>query len=153
MRPQRLLLPVSSAATLVILLGCEPLAPDVGPPQNERCANVDSDPEVDVSFADDIVPGIWVPHCAKCHDPEQPNPIGVEISGLDLTSHASVLAGGVNSGTDGVVPGKPCDSLLVTKLSAGPPFGSRMPFNGPPFLTAEQVRLVADWIAEGAKDN
>jgi len=28
-----------------------------------------------------------------------------------------------------------------------------MPFNGPPYFTAEEIQLVRDWIAEGAQNN
>ena len=64
-----------------------------------------------------------------------------------------MLAGGQNTGASIVVSGMPCDSLLWQKISPGPPFGARMPFNGPPFLSDEQRRLIGDWIAEGARDN
>ena len=133
--------------------GCEPLAPDVGPAQNARCINEDSDPTTSVSYNDDIAAGIWHPICSKGHDPTADDPIGVQIGGLDLMSHASLLAGGVNSGTNIVIAGQPCDSVLIKKLSASPPSGSRMPFDGPPFLAPEQVQRIADWIAEGAQNN
>jgi hypothetical protein len=49
-----------------------------------------------------------------------------------------------------VDPGRPDNSLLISKLE-GPPveYGSRMPFDKPP-LSAEQIQLIRDWIARGA---
>ena len=96
------------------------------------------------------VPG--KPGCG-CHMPNIANPIGIEQSGLDLSTYEKLIQGGNNSGSDIVVPGDACSSLLWQKVSAGPPFGARMPFDGPPFLTEDQLRLLADWIIEGANDN
>ena len=52
-----------------------------------------------------------------------------------------------------VVPGDPCRSIILHKLSATPPFGARMPLDGPAYLSTEELLLVHDWIAEGAEDN
>lgn len=140
-----------------ILTGCiEEFEPDVGPPVREVCRDQDSDPDVDVSFNQDILAGIFAREergCHGCHLPGAANPIGVEIGGLDLSSHASLRTGGTISGPDVVVAGRPCDSILWQKLTAGPPFGSRMPASGPPFLTPEEITVISDWIAEGALDN
>jgi hypothetical protein len=38
-------------------------------------------------------------------------------------------------------------------VGEAPPFGARMPLNGPPFLDERDRQLLADWIAEGADDN
>ena len=75
------------------------------------------------------------------------------MGGLDLTSYATLREGGVVSETDIVVPGRPCDSVLVQKISGSPPFGARMPLGGPPYLSEDEQQLVRDWIAEGARDN
>lgn len=143
------------ALVLVLAAGCDYFVPDVGDPLVERCSNEDSDPTTDVSFSADILAGLLRAQdtCVPCHDPGGDDNLGFEIGGLDLTSYEGLVAGGANSGQSIVIPGSPCDSLLVQKLGAGPPFGSRMPFNGPPFLDTEQIRQVADWIAEGARDN
>ena len=75
---------------------------------------------------------------------------GFAVARLDLTSYAALRAGGATAGGDIVLPGTPCSSILWQKLSEGPPFGARMPLNGPPFLTDDQISLIHDWIAEGA---
>jgi hypothetical protein len=154
---------MSSLARLpavIALLGAGclgPLEPDVGDPQRERCVDEDSDPSTDVSFRRDIFAGVLHPPPpgpgCRCHMPSSPTPIGLELGGLDLSSYDGLRRGGASSGASIVIPGQPCESVLVLKLSDGPPFGSRMPLNGPPYLTDEQLELIRDWIAEGARDD
>ncbi len=134
--------------------GCD-LAPDVGPPTEYRCVDDDTNAAVSVSWSRDVAPIILRNQvgCARCHDPARSNPVGVQIGGLDLTSRGAALAGGARSGASIVVPGAPCSSALYQKLLAGPPFGARMPLDGPPYLSATELNLFHDWIAEGAQDN
>jgi hypothetical protein len=135
------------AAAVLVLAGClESIGPEVGPPQAARCAEADTDPGSDVSFVRDIVP-ILTDKCYVCH---KPGGFGFAVARLDLTSYAALRAGGATAGGDIVLPGTPCCSILWQKLSEGPPFGARMPLNGPPFLTDDQISLIHDWIAEGA---
>jgi Planctomycete cytochrome C len=148
------------AALLGALLaagGCiEDLRPDVGPAAQAPCVDEDSDPATEVRFGSDIVDTIFareVTGCHQCHRPTAPTPLGFEVGGLDLSTATSLMAGGVVSGSDIVMPGRPCESILLQKVSPGPPFGGRMPLNGPPFLNDEERQLIHDWIAEGALDN
>lgn len=143
-----LILLASSAAA------CD-LEPDVGPPTQYRCIDDDTDPNVSVSWSRDIAPLMLRARggCARCHDPASTNPIGVQLSGLDLSSLSAAMQGGVRSGTNIVVPEAPCQSILYLKVLAGPPFGGRMPLDGPPFLSTREIDLVHDWIAEGARNN
>lgn len=154
----------SGTILLAALLGTGCLAivePDVGDPQRERCVNEDSDPSTDVRYSRDIFNDLFHRGVAgdtpgagcRCHQPSEPSPIGFELTGLDLSTYGGLRAGGANTGSTIVVPGQPCDSGLVLKLSEGPPFGSRMPLDGPPYLTEEEIQLVKDWIAEGAIDD
>ncbi len=144
---------------LVALLfaGClDALDPQVGLPLVDRCVNQDSDPRNEVSFSRDILPIFKKeagPVGCTCHQPTDPNPLGFEQTGLDLSSYTGLRAGGSNSMASIVIPGQPCESILWQKISPGPPFGARMPFSGPPFLSDAQRRLIADWIAEGAHAN
>lgn len=142
------------AGVLAGAAGCE-LEPEVGPALHARCSDEDSDPDRDVSFARDIHEGIFAGrgNCLFCHDPGAEPPLGVNLGGLDLTSYESLRRGGVNSGSDIVVAGQPCRSVLFLKVGAGPPFGARMPASGPPFLSEEDIALLHDWIAEGAREN
>jgi hypothetical protein len=127
----------------------DPAPPDAGtgsaagPPT--KC--IDSNPDVAVSFAHDIRPlTTRSPGGCSCHQAST-------TSGFNLGSYDSLRRGGANSGTKIIVAGKPCESILVQKLGLAPPFGARMPYNGPPYLSATELQLVRDWIAEGALDN
>jgi cytochrome c len=147
---------VAVLASLVVSteLGCAQLvAPDVGPPLHGACTDSDHDPANDVSFAASIEPIIDEYHCRDCHSANGKTPIGLLVGGLDLGSYGGLRAGGARSGANIIVPGKPCTSVLLQKVSAGPPFGSRMPEDGPTFLDDEDLELISDWIAEGAHDN
>jgi hypothetical protein len=134
--------------------GCD-LEPDVGPPMFERCDNTDSEPGTPVSWTNDIAPILSrsMGGCIPCHDPAAPDNIGVTVGGLDLGSLASLRRGGARGGAGIVVPGAPCESVLYQKVIPAPPFGGRMPLDGPPFLSATEQRLIHDWIAEGAEEN
>lgn len=142
------------------LAGClaTEIGPDVGAPSRERCVNEDSDPAHEVSFQDDILFGIMFREDSEgvgcsCHNPASPSPIGIEIGGLELSSYQTLRAGGVNSGASIIVPGDACASIIVQKVGDGPPFGARMPFSGPPFLSLADQQVIRDWIIEGAIDN
>lgn len=137
------------------LLGCFE-QPDVGPPLREACVNDDSDPSTSVSFSQDIFAAMFMRTpggCLGCHAPNAPTPLGFEVSGLDLSTYDTLRSGGQNSGTNIIVPGQPCDSILFQKVSEGVPFGARMPLNGPPFFNEVELQVLSDWIAEGAIDN
>ncbi|MEZ4363592.1 MAG: hypothetical protein R3B48_25675 [Kofleriaceae bacterium] len=141
------------ALAAALLGGCiDALAPEVGPPLRAVCVNEDSDPTKDVSFATDLRDKIFAPRCGFCHTPTASTPIGVTLGGLDLSTYATLRSGGVNSAQTIVVPGRPCQSVLVQKVMEGPPFGDRMPENGPPYLSRAEVTLLSDWIAEGARE-
>ncbi len=108
----------------------------------------DSDPNAMVSFSTHIRPLTTKSPggCLGCHG-------GNATSGFSIGSYDSLRRGGQNSGTKIIVPGDPCASLLVQKLGLAPPYGSRMPYNGPPYFNAQELTLVRDWIAEGARNN
>jgi len=139
---------------LTIVAACV-LAPDVGPRLAGTCDSADSHPGTSVSFSHDIRPLIVRPTGGcPCHLPSSGEAgIGTELSGLDLSSFASLRAGGFHSADRIVVAGDPCSSILYQKLSDAPPFGSRMPLNGPPFWSPDELQLLHDWIAEGANGN
>jgi hypothetical protein len=149
---------VAALAAAPGLGGCiAELEPDVGPPTHEICNDADGDPDREISFARDIDAAIIradrATACVHCHDETERNPIGYEIADLDLSSYENLRRGGANSRDNIVVPGAPCRSVLYGKVYEGPPFGSRMPFNGPPFLEEHELAAIHDWIAEGAHDN
>ncbi|MFN0250926.1 MAG: hypothetical protein ACKV2T_28895 [Kofleriaceae bacterium] len=150
------------ALVFLILAACDYIAydPEVGllhaPPDAMAPADGaapmpgacgDSDPSLTVSFAAHIRPlTTRSPGGCSCH-------ASSSTAGFNLGSYESLRRGGMHSGTSIIVPGKPCESILVTKLGVAPPYGARMPYNGPPFFNAAELTLVRDWIAEGALDN
>jgi hypothetical protein len=53
-----------------------------------------------------------------------------------------------------VAPGNPDASYLVHKIEGQPDIvGRRMPFSGPPYLTAGQITILRRWIEIGAPRN
>ncbi len=113
-----------------------------------------------VSFSQNIYAPIIGPRCALCHGPGQPGAF------MQLPNAAATAAAWVNvpasgpfcfaSGLDRVEPGQPLQSVVYRKVAPNDPgnprCGSRMP-DGGPFLTAAEVQLFFDWIAEGAGNN
>ena len=96
----------------------------------------------DASYFKDIRP-VLQRSCQGCH---QPN---VKSSGLDLTTFEGLMAGG--KGGAPLKPGASAgDSLLVKYLTGE--MKPQMPLGQPP-LPREQIDLVRDWIAAGAKDD
>ena len=103
-----------------------------------------------VSYSRDIMP-IIEDKCLRCHTEEKSNP-----SELYLDSYSSLMEGGKHGKT--VLPGKGDQSILVKKLGPSVPFGDRMPLkrkSAPTgiYLTDEQVKVISDWIDQGAKNN
>ncbi len=141
------------ALALAALAGCvDLLEPDVGAPLRAPCADEDSAPDVAVSFELDVLGHVLDEYCLRCHSPDGDTPLGVEVSGLDLSSYDAIRAGGAISGDEIVVPGQPCESVLIQKLGEAPPFGARMPLDGEA-LDADDRQLLHDWIAEGANED
>ena len=140
---------------LVACAGClDRLGPEVGPPQQiDPSCDADSDAEHTVSFATEILGGVLQRnHCLTCHTPTGETPIGLQQSGLDMSSYTKLRAGGGRSGASIIIDDKPCESILYQKIGPSPPFGSRMPLNLSPVPHPDQL-LLHDWIAEGAHDN
>jgi hypothetical protein len=108
----------------------------------------DSDPTTSVSFVAQVRPLLARSPggCTGCHGTSA-------AGGFSVTSYQALRQGGQVSNAHIIVPGAPCDSVLLQKLSPAPPFGVRMPQNGPPFFTADDRAVLRDWIAEGALNN
>ncbi len=162
-RPQQRRPPAArqTALALALLLptlgasACGDLAPEVGPLHEIPCVDADSDPERSLAYDADLRLPLFARSpggCLACHDPGAASPLGVTVGGLDLSTYAGLRRGGATAGADVVVPGQPCTSALVRKLGPAPPFGSRMPLNGPPFFSPAEMQRVTDWVAEGAHE-
>jgi WD40 repeat protein/mono/diheme cytochrome c family protein len=100
-----------------------------------------------VSFHRDVMP-IFRIHCVSCHQP------GKRSGGLDLTSHAALIAGGdsgpvvrlgqgdTGQGDTGTGDG----GRLIETICGQPP---EMPPEGEPLLPQE-VELIRRWVEQGA---
>jgi mono/diheme cytochrome c family protein len=92
----------------------------------------------------DVEP-ILLKACIKCHSYNSKR--GTPPEGLRLDSLENVLRGGDRLI---VLPGNPEMSEIWRRITglADP----RMPFDGPPWLPEEDIRLIRDWIDQGAPD-
>lgn len=95
-----------------------------------------------VDYASQIQP-IFSSYCVSCHGGQ---------SGVTLSSYEAVMNSiGQQYGSSIVVPGDANASPIVDKISnSSPEHGVRMPQNGPPYLSSNQISLIVDWINEGA---
>jgi hypothetical protein len=106
-----------------------------------------------VSFTKDIAPLISR-RCLPCHAEDNFNP-----SELSLDSYEKLMEGGKHGAP--IIPGNARASIIMQKTSATPPFGDRMPLNpkrkiddgSAKWLTDAELRIVAVWINQGAKNN
>lgn len=88
---------------------------------------------------------IFATRCAKCHT--ERGLMGPAPEGYVLTSHQATLA---TTERARVVPGHPEASELVRRVRGQSL--PRMPFDGPPYLAADEIELVVEWIRQGARD-
>jgi hypothetical protein len=79
--------------------------------------------------------------CTVCHGGAEPR------AGLSLDDYKSMLKGSRRGPV--IVPGNPANSEIVRRLKGTSE--PRMPFNGPPWLSDDEVALIEQWIAAGAK--
>lgn len=126
-----------------------------------------SQPDADVGEPDASVPdaevpaptftdvhGILMSNCGGCH-------IENEAGGLKLTDKNmaySELVGVAQEastdqgcGTTRVVANDAANSVIVQRLKGT--CSNRMPKSGSPFLTDDQIKVVEDWINDGAQNN
>lgn len=90
----------------------------------------DPKPVGDVTYTGNIAP-LLNASCLKCHNAD------VSSGGFSFASYESTM--------NAVEVGKPGDSLLCYELEH-----QLMPPRGP-FLSEENVKLICDWISDGAK--
>ncbi len=93
-----------------------------------------------IDFAGHVAP-LLAAKCGACHGPE-----GAE-SGFRIDARDQVIAGG-DSGSVGIVPGKPDESELFVRISTADK-ELRMPAEGEP-LSADEIGLLRAWIEGGA---
>lgn len=98
---------------------------------------------------------VFTPSCAKsgCHDAASASADLVLAAGQSygqLVGRPSTQ----NPSLARVEPSQPERSYLIKKVRGDPDItGERMPFDGPPYLTSEQIEGIAAWIRDGAPNN
>ena len=118
---------LGALATTARLVGADPPAPAGGK----------------VSYYKDVRP-VFAQHCNGCHQPAKPQ------GGYVMTGHADLLKAGERE-KPGVVPGKPDKSYLIDQIALHDG-KAEMPKGRDP-LSPAQVKLISDWIAQGAADD
>ncbi|HXX62895.1 MAG TPA: c-type cytochrome domain-containing protein [Bacteroidota bacterium] len=106
-----------------------------------------------VSFKSDVFPLIQK-YCLPCHSEDESNP-----SELSLDTYDQLKQGGKHGSP--IVPGKSAESLIIQKANQDPPFGKRMPLNTQrkisegkaKYLSDEEVKIISDWVDQGAANN
>ena len=94
----------------------------------------------------DQVAPIFATRCVKCHT--EKGLMGGPPEGYRLASYADTIS---TADRVRVVPGSPAASELLRRIrgQALP----KMPFEGPPFLSDDEIALIEQWIADGARDS
>ena len=98
-----------------------------------------------LSFKKDVFP-IFKKYCLPCHSEDQMN-----ASELYLESYDQLMQGGKHGKP--VVAGKPDSSMLIQKVSLKPPFGDPMPMKRKSAFDTDTLKILRDWIQQGAKNN
>jgi uncharacterized membrane protein len=121
------------------------VAQDKEPPKKKSKNTVSKSKNGTVSFKNEVYP-LMKKYCLPCHSEEQMNP-----SELYMDSYETIMEGGKQG--EPVVAGKADSSLIILKLGEKPPFGDRMPLKAKQPLSDEEVKILKDWINQGAKKN
>jgi len=94
-----------------------------------------------VTFAD--VQPIFKMRCQRCH--AESGLMGPAPEGFIVTTYEAILDSRERAR---VVPGNPAASELVRKIRGRSL--PRMPFDGPPYLSDDEIALIERWIEQGA---
>jgi hypothetical protein len=87
---------------------------------------------------------------ASCDGPGCHNSIP-GVGNFSVVNYVEVVNGG-SAGT-GIVAGDTANSIVYQKLLNPPPFGSRMPLDGPPFFAQSTLDSIVMWILDGAPES
>jgi WD40 repeat protein/mono/diheme cytochrome c family protein len=116
-------------------------SPLLGAPEPAKTAATPAGP---ISYYRQVRP-LFQQHCQGCHQPARAQ------GGFVMTSFDALFKTG-DHGQPGVVAGKPEQSLIVAQVTSQGGKPAAMPKNTKPLLDVE-VRTIAQWIREGAKDD
>jgi hypothetical protein len=165
---------ISALVALSGATGCSSLDPNIGGIRidqpvdgdggvSEGGTDADDTPgEGMVSFGRDIRPIIMRTRdqammqgtargCIPCHQRNASSHTGLDLSGFAIDTLGDLRQGGGSSGTRIIVPGKPGESVLVQVLKGTYSYAARMPKGAMIYWSADEIKLVEDWIREGAK--
>ncbi|MDH5650514.1 MAG: c-type cytochrome [Gammaproteobacteria bacterium] len=89
---------------------------------------------------------IFARRCVKCHT--ERGLMGSAPEGYLLNSYAATLSAGDRVR---IIPGNSAASELYRRIKGYSM--PRMPHDGPPYLSADEIALIAGWINDGARDS
>jgi uncharacterized membrane protein len=100
-------------------------------------------PMEEMLLYEDVIATMLDAKCVNCHNENKTK------GGLLMTSHATLLKAG-DSGNAAIVEGKPEVSEMVVRMLLPPDHDDRMPPEGKPGLSENEIELVKFWISKGA---
>ncbi|MCX7414346.1 MAG: DUF1553 domain-containing protein [Planctomycetia bacterium] len=130
----------SAVVTVVAVLSASCLTGSASAVARAEPSQVEAANEAALHFRSAIAP-LLAAKCAACHGPESAE------SGFRIDQRGQAIKGG-DSGTAGIVFGKPAESELFVRISTDDK-ESRMPADGDP-LSPDEQNLVRAWIEAGA---
>lgn len=89
---------------------------------------------------------IFKMRCERCHT--ESGLMGAAPEGFMVTTYESILD---SRDRVRVVPGNPAASELLRKVRGQSL--PRMPFDGPPYLSEDEIKLLEQWVEQGAMDD
>ena len=130
--------------SLLILLLASLTQPSLAQTNRSGKSEIQSQPSITYS---DVAP-IFNRRCIKCHSFNSVINGGHPPAKLSLESYKNIMRGG-----DRVVvfPARADISELVLRIRGHSK--PTMPFDGPPWLSRQEVHLISNWVRQGAKDD
>lgn len=113
-------------------------------PADEPAPKKEKELPAQVSYYKDVRP-IFAVSCQGCHQP------AMRKGGYVMTSHAALFKQSDKERT-GIVAGKPGESQVIAEITPRNGKPPKMPKEKPP-LSEYEVKLIARWIEQGAKDD
>jgi hypothetical protein len=97
---------------------------------------------------DSIQANVFTPICTACHAGATA-PEGLRLDTADSYTLLVNVASSEVPSLLRVAPGDPDSSYLIQKLEGHAAVGARMPYGGP-YLAADTIAVISEWIAAGA---
>ena len=100
-----------------------------------------------ISYSKQVIP-ILQNHCLECHVPNTP---GQQASGLDMSTHQSLMKGTKFGPV--IKAGDSLSSTLVILVEGRADPSIKMPHGDRPALSASEIKTLRQWIDQGAMNN